>query len=207
MGVYFLSRFFYDVEVEISKGVVLINTYAQYFNTHDIFELLPYQEQLHCQRVKSLAMQIMSKMPSKPIDLISLSQAALYHDIGKTMVPYTILNKKGPLSHEERTIVQEHALHGKHILENIQAKQSVIDIVVRHHENFDGSGYPFSIAGSAISLEARILRVADVFDALHSKRIYKESFHSQKCLEIMESEKDYYDPHVFDALKSIVNGY
>ncbi len=102
-----------------------------------------------------------------------LSAASLLHDIGKIGVSGKILNKIGPLTAEERTVIQKHVENGYRILSDIPFEGNVAEIVRQHHECFDGSGYPRQLAGEDILLEARILAVADVYDAMTSDRPYR----------------------------------
>ncbi|MDT8900571.1 HD-GYP domain-containing protein [Anaeroselena agilis] len=100
--------------------------------------------------------------------------AGLLHDIGKTQVPLEILNKPGPLSGEEMAVIEEHPIKGYKLIEDTDLiPQSVKLCVLQHHERLDGSGYPLAIAGKEIADYARIIAVADVYDAMTSRRVYR----------------------------------
>ena len=122
--------------------------------------------------------------------------AAHLHDIGKIAIPDRILQKEGKLTDEEFAIMKTHPVEGAKILENtIKGLESdayyqiAHDMVLFHHEKYDGSGYPTGISGENIPLTARIMAVADVYDALRSKRHYKDGFSKEKSMAIMEESK------------------
>lgn len=134
-------------------------------------------------------------------------QSAPLHDIGKIAVSDAILNKPGRLTEEEFAIMKNHTLAGQEILENAKSavsESSYLDEAQRlaayHHEKWDGSGYPYGLAGEEIPLSARIMAVADVFDALVSKRSYKEGFPVEKAFAIIEEGiGTHFDPQVARA--------
>jgi putative nucleotidyltransferase with HDIG domain len=101
-----------------------------------------------------------------------LAQAAFVHDAGKLALSRSLLQKPGPLSAEERALVAQHVGKGVALLRALEVDDAVIDIVAAHHERWDGTGYPNGLAGEAIPLEARILAIADSFDAMTSERVY-----------------------------------
>lgn len=119
------------------------------------------------------------------------------HDIGKVMVPDAILNKPGKLSPEEFEVIKKHPIVGWRILKNLHHKISFYGInyfefaskiAKEHHERFDGKGYPDGLKGTEISVEAQITSIVDVYDALRSRRPYKEPFTNEKTLEIIGEE-------------------
>lgn len=101
-----------------------------------------------------------------------LAQAAFVHDVGKLALSRTLLQKPGPLSADERALVAQHVTKGVALLRALEVSEAVVDIVAAHHERWDGTGYPNGLAGDAIPLEARILAIADSFDAMTSERVY-----------------------------------
>lgn len=136
-------------------------------------------------------------------------RAAPLHDIGKVGIPDAILNKPGKLDSEEWEIMKTHASIGESILLTVKDRfsdlprflQHAIEISGGHHERWDGSGYPRALSGEAIPLAARIMAVADVYDALVSRRAYKEPWtHENACKEIMRLSGSHFDPKVVDAL-------
>ena len=139
-----------------------------------------------------------------------LIKAAPMHDIGKIRIPDAILQKPGRLTAEEFEIIKEHAASGGKIIDetmgNIEDKAYIEiakAVATYHHEKWDGSGYPLGLKGEEIPLAARIMAVADVFDALTAKRCYKESFPLEKSYIIMEESKGtHFDPVILDAFLS-----
>jgi HD-GYP domain-containing protein (c-di-GMP phosphodiesterase class II) len=126
--------------------------------------------------------------------------AGALHDIGKISVPAEILSKPGRLSEAERGMIKSHSKAGYDILKNIDFPRPIATIVLQHHENIDGSGYPDGISGEDILLKARIIRVADVVEAMSSHRPYRPAPGTDKALtEIEEKKGIYYDADVVDA--------
>ncbi|HFE32484.1 MAG TPA: HD domain-containing protein [Gammaproteobacteria bacterium] len=127
--------------------------------------------------------------------------AATMHDIGKIGIPDVVLRKPGPLSAEEFTIMKTHPVIGGRILAGSKSPmlQMAKDIALSHHENWDGSGYPYGLAGEAIPMASRIVALADVFDALVHERVYKPGMSVDAALEIMtRNRRQQFDPNLFD---------
>lgn len=127
----------------------------------------------HSQRVATSAAAIAAEMGLPPEQVEQIRLASLLHDIGKIATPEHILRKRGSLSAEERLIVNQHAERGAAILREMRPFRPLVDLVLHHQESYDGTGYPDGLAGEAIPLGARIIRVADTFDALVSDRPYR----------------------------------
>lgn len=130
--------------------------------------------------------------------------AAALHDVGKIGVPESILLKPGPLTDEERQIVQAHVLMGVELLSS--GRHALVrlarTIALTHHERWDGAGYPNSLAGEAIPIEGRIVAVCDVFDALTSDRPYKEAWSWDRAVaEILDNSGKAFDPKVVEAFR------
>lgn len=153
----------------------------------------------HIKRVTFYAVLIAKalKMPSEFINKIE-SYASL-HDIGKIGTPSEILRKKGKLSVEEFKEMKKHTLIGCQILSDNEIDDVARNIVRHHHEKWDGSGYPDGLKGEAIPLEARIVAIADVYDALTNARSYKEAFSHELASNIMKNERaKHFDPKLID---------
>ena len=145
----------------------------------------------------------------------TLTIAAPLHDIGKIKIPDAILNKPGRLTDEEYDVIKTHTVYGIEMLKNAgntmgetEYLHMAEDIAYYHHEWWDGNkrGYPEDISGEKIPLSARIMAVADVFDALMSKRPYKESFPIEKTINIMQEEKGtHFDPDIINAMMKILD--
>jgi response regulator RpfG family c-di-GMP phosphodiesterase len=139
----------------------------------------------------------------------SLVKAAPLHDIGKVGIPDKILLKKGPLTEAEWTIMKTHTLIGESILQSgdIEKDDAQSDVITKainiaggHHEKWDGTGYPRGLAGESIPLEARIMMLADVYDALVSQRVYKKAWtHEDAVKEIKREKGTRFDPFIVDA--------
>ncbi|MEN9355805.1 MAG: hypothetical protein RL318_3130, partial [Fibrobacterota bacterium] len=125
------------------------------------------------------------------------------HDVGKIGIPDHILHKPGLLTPDERKIMEAHAVIGAHILKDstIPVVKQAAMVALVHHEKFDGTGYPRGLQGEAIPLEGRIVALADVFDALSSRRCYKEPWSLEKVIEFLLDQKGkHFDPRLVDAL-------
>jgi len=120
-------------------------------------------------------------------DLKNLGYGAALHDIGKSKIPSEIINKPGKLTDEEFDIIRKHPPLGEEHLKNLgEMNRDILDAVNHHHEKMDGSGYPHKLHGDKVPLFARIVAIADVFDALNSKRSYKEAMSSFETLQFMK---------------------
>jgi HD-GYP domain-containing protein (c-di-GMP phosphodiesterase class II) len=135
------------------------------------------------------------------------------HDIGKIGIPDNILHKPGPLSPEEREAMEKHVEIGERVISTMTRRledtlshslmRTAVDIIAGHHEKFNGKGYPRGLRGTDISIAGRIVAVADVFDALTSRRPYKEAYPMDKALAIMERDMEgHFDPQVLGCLFS-----
>ncbi len=143
------------------------------------------------------------KLPSREISL--LNNAALLHDIGKIGIPETILNKESSLSQEEYHIIKTHPEVGYNILQPVTAFKSFIKAVRYHHERYDGKGYPTGLSGEHIPFSARILAVADCFDAMTSDRVYRKSPGVDFAIEeIGKNSGTQFDPEICDAFLSVL---
>ena len=159
----------------------------------------------HSERVTECALKIGEKMGLGAQEIDLLERGGLLHDIGKIGVPGMILDKPGKLTPEEFAVIRSHPGKGVRILEPIPAFQEIIPLVSQHHEKFDGSGYPRGLSGEAISLGARILAVADVYDALSADRPYRPAFPLDKVLAIIEEGAGrHFDPVVVQAFRKII---
>ncbi|MBL7149387.1 MAG: HD-GYP domain-containing protein [Candidatus Cloacimonetes bacterium] len=148
----------------------------------------------HQRRVATLAMAIAREMGFNKKRLDILRIAAILHDIGKINLPSEILCKPGKLADCEFNLIKIHSEAGYDILKKIDFPDIVADIVYQHHEKMDGSGYPLGLTGNNILLEARILNVADVVEAISSNRPYRPALGIEEALrEIEENENDQYD--------------
>lgn len=133
----------------------------------------------------------------------NISFLAAMHDVGKIGIPDDILNKEGPLEDWEWEIMKTHTLNGAYILASYPDPMAV-EIARSHHERWDGSGYPYGLQGSMIPLSARIVTIADVYDALRTKRSYKESMpHEQTKDIILLGKETQFDPDLIERFKDL----
>ncbi|MGI9628766.1 MAG: HD domain-containing phosphohydrolase [Longimicrobiales bacterium] len=157
----------------------------------------PYT-QGHCTRVAEYAVALAESDGLDPKVLMWFRMGALLHDVGKVIIPDEILNKPGKLDAEEFAIVQQHPAAGESLLAGVEFPWDVLPMVRHHHERWDGRGYPDGIAGEAIPRAARILAVADVFDAVTTNRPYRSAMELQVAMNIMEEESGgAFDPELY----------
>ena len=174
---------------------------------------------MHLERISMFATQLASAMSNKAryrdevtpgfVSLIGISSAL--HDIGKVGVEDSILKKAGALTDDERKRMQEHTLMGNECLRQIEQRlgpsnflQMAREIGLNHHERWDGDGYPNQISGNRIPLSARIVAVADVYDALANRRVYKDAYSHQQCVEIIrDGAGSHFDPEIIDVFLEI----
>jgi HD-GYP domain-containing protein (c-di-GMP phosphodiesterase class II) len=154
----------------------------------------------HHQRVTRLACAIAKETGLSEEQIEGLRMAALIHDLGKITVPVEILSKPVPLSDLEFGIVKAHPQIGHNILKDMDFPRPLAQIVLQHHERLDGSGYPQGLSGEEIVLEARILAVADVVEAMASHRPYRQAHTINEALEeISQNRGVLYDSEVVDV--------
>jgi len=160
----------------------------------------------HSENVTRYAVGIAEQMALEGDEVAVIRRAAWVHDIGKIGVPDEVLRKVGPLDERQRRAMRNHALIGVHILEQLPFLERELPIVRHHHERWDGTGYPGGVAGHAIPLGARILAVADTFDALTSDRPYHTAVDVAEALRtLVEESGRQFDPAVVDALLAWVS--
>lgn len=155
----------------------------------------------HIQRVRYYSKTLALDCDYNEVDAEHLGQMSILHDIGKLFVPDVILKKPAPLTDEEWLIMKKHPEFGVKILGDEAFYQQAKEISLGHHENYDGSGYPAGLSGESIPLSARIVKLADVFDALTTKRPYKEPWTITEAINFIESKKAImFDPVLVDKM-------
>jgi hypothetical protein len=160
----------------------------------------------HGERVGALSVLIGRELGLSDGRLRSLLQGALLHDVGKIGIPDAILHKPGPLTDAEFDVIKEHPARGHQILGSSVGTHVEQSVVRHHHEKFDGSGYPDGLAGDAIPFEARIVAVADVYDALRSARAYRHAWDRDRAVaQIEEDAGTHFDPRCVDAFLRVVD--
>lgn len=160
----------------------------------------------HAERVTGLALGLAARVAPEVCEDQQLEYGFLLHDIGKIGVPDAVLLKPGPLTPAERAVIEMHPLHGDRIIGQIPYLSGLArDIVVSHHEHWDGSGYPHGLAGTAIPLGARIFALADAFDAMSNDRPYRSALpKAQVIAEIDRNAGTQFDPDFAAAFVSLL---
>jgi putative two-component system response regulator len=152
----------------------------------------------HCQRLAALSVNIGRTLGLEPASIAALERGGYLHDIGKIAVPDSILFKPGPLDEAEWETMRLHTIRGEEICRPLRTLAPVLPIIRHHHERWDGSGYPDGLAGERIPLAARILQIADIYDALTTARPYKAAFtHAQAMAQLRhEARIGWRDPEL-----------
>ncbi|MDC7249481.1 MAG: MEDS domain-containing protein [Sphaerochaetaceae bacterium] len=178
-------------ELQLSVLEDIVVTLTSILEIHDVYT------KNHSQNVANLSRQIAIKMGLDDSDIIQIYYAGLVHDIGKTLIPKEIITKTGKLTYEEYEIVKKHPSHAYDVLNNSPELKDIANIVLQHHERWDGKGYPNCIQGESISLAARIIAIADTYDAMTSDRPYRKAFDKEFALnEIKNNAGTQFDPNI-----------
>jgi putative nucleotidyltransferase with HDIG domain len=159
----------------------------------------------HCERVADYTCAMGKALGVDEQTLFWMRIGAMLHDVGKIVVPSDILNKAAPLTPAERAIIERHASAGADLLKDVEFPWDVLPMIRHHHERWDGAGYPDGLSAEAIPVSARILCVADVYDALTTHRPYRAAYTTQQALEAMYNDRGrVFDPAVLDCFQHIV---
>lgn len=190
-----LSR---NPQTDMKLFISLINTIMKTYDDYTVF---------HSKNVAYYAFQIGKSMNLPERDCFNLYIGGLLHDLGKVMIPESILNKPSQLTDEEFEIVKTHSKAGYELLKEVPyfKDNGILDVVLSHHERFDGNGYPNHKKGEYIPKHVRIISIADSFDAMTSKRAYKEHFKLDYAMEELEKGKGtQFDPEIVDVFISLL---
>jgi putative two-component system response regulator len=168
----------------------------------------PYTEG-HCERLSKYSVAVGEKLGLSEDLRVALRRGGLVHDIGKLAVPESILLKPGPLTPEERKIMEQHTIAGERICAPLRSFRPVLPVIRSHHEKQDGSGYPDGLKGEQVPLTARVLQVTDVYDALTTDRPYRKALSQERAFEIIreEAKRGWWDVAVVDAFENVVHDY
>lgn len=160
----------------------------------------------HSGRVAPLSLALGTALGIMDHDLAVLAQAAGLHDAGKSLLPYDVLQKPGPLNEGEWALMRRHPLLGARMLEAGRAHRACVRTALAHHENYDGSGYPFGLRSSDIPIFARIVALTDTYDALRSHRPYKPAYSHRHSMRLIQKARTVrFDPVVVDAFTWLMN--
>jgi len=194
------------VKVFDNTKVMLNTAYAEVVET--IFSAAEKSEPgtaKHAIRVMCFAVTLAKKINIKKDGIERLKVASLLHDLGKLAVDDKILFKKGKLDKKEFDEIKKHPILGSEIVHLVYFLRDIIPIMANHHENYDGSGYPEGIRGKDIPLEARVLGIADIYEALTADRPYRKGFSREDAVDIMRGEKGKkLDPKITDIFLEMV---
>ena len=160
----------------------------------------------HSHRVAEYSALIAKELGWKQKDIFHLRNAAHLHDIGNIGIPDAILNKPARLTDEEYAVIKEHTIIGAEILKNITLVKHVVEVARSHHECYDGTGYPDGLKGEEIPIQARIVAVADSYDAMRSRRIYRNTLKSEVIYEQFQKNRGVqFDPEITDAFLRLLD--
>ena len=170
-----------------------------------IAEAKDFYTDKHMKDIAEYSVDIARKLGLSEADVENIRMAALLHDLGKITVPDDILKKPGRLSEEEMEVIRKHPAHGAKMIESIEPLKDAREIIRHHHEYYDGSGYPDGLRGQDIPLGARIIGVADAFDAMTSNRPYRKALPMDKVIkELKDFSGIQFDPDIVEILISIL---
>ncbi|MEC4676527.1 MAG: HD domain-containing phosphohydrolase [Nitrospirota bacterium] len=173
------------------------------FSLAQTIELKDHYTREHCENVANYAMMIAEALNFEEEAKKNLKYGSWLHDCGKIGVPEDILNKKGILNEEEYNLVKKHPRWGADVAEQANMSRSIVNIILHHHERYDGKGYPSRLKGRDIPFEARIVTIADVFDAMTSERPYRTKLSLQQAAEkMLLSRGSVFDPELLEIFLS-----
>ena len=205
---YFVSKFNIKNYRERQKNDVRIilqsmNTFISFIDAKD-----PYTRG-HSRRVAMYAAEIAKRMHLSEDEIQNVYYAGLLHDAGKISVPDAVLNKPGKLTEEERKQIQDHTVAGGKMLKQLSSLRGIRETALYHHERYDGTGYPEGLRGDSIPLYARIVGVADSYDAMSSNRVYRRHLNKDEIIEeIQQGSGTQFDPDIVSYMVDMINdGY
>ncbi len=195
------STFATQAAVAIRNAQMLERTQSIYYQTisslADALEARDSYTRGHSERVTNLALELARRLSLSEREQELVRQAGLLHDIGKIGIPDRVLNKNGHLNSAERTTIEDHPMAGNHILGQLKFLEQAGKAILHHHERFDGTGYPSGLLGQEIPMVARIIAVADAWDAMTSTRPYREALVPMDALrELTAASGSQFDPDV-----------
>ncbi len=160
----------------------------------------------HCHRLALMGAAMGLTLGLPPEDILALERGGYLHDVGKVAVPDYVLFKPGPLTPSEWETMKTHTERGERICQGMKSLNSVLPIIRHHHERWDGSGYPDGLRGDQIPLLARIVQLADIYDALTTARPYKEAMTAEQALQTIrfEARKGWRDPALVEAFADML---
>ncbi len=190
------ARLFSELEATYLRAVLALTT---------AIDARDHYTSSHSEHVTAYALAIAKKMDLSASETEMIKKACQLHDIGKISINDSILTKPGKLNAEEWAQIKQHTLKGAEILKPLIFLNGVIDLVKEHHERFDGKGYPFGIQGEKILKGARIIAVADSYDAMTTKRPYSNALTREEAIaELNRNKEKQFDPEIVDAFLEVL---
>ena len=160
----------------------------------------------HLERLQHLSALVAQACGLSEEEVVQVRIAALLHDIGKIMIPASVLRREGPLSEDEWKLMRQHSGHGARITAANGLDAAIVDMVRGHHERWDGRGYPDHLAGEAIPLGGRIIGAVDAYDAMTTKRSYRNALPREEAISRLEKDSGtHFDPMVIPVLLGVLN--
>ncbi len=191
----------YKVRTEHDRKIIIqsMKTFTNFIDAKDKYT------RGHSIRVGFYTKKIAEKMDFDEDELDNIYYIALLHDVGKINISDSILNKPGKLDEEERNIIETHTTNGAQILKDFNSVPHIVEGARYHHERYDGNGYPEGLAGENIPLVARIICVADAFDAMNSDRCYRKAYPMERIVkELKEGAGKQFDPEVVKVMLELI---
>jgi len=175
------------------------NDETVYLSLAQTVELKDHYTKGHCDRVARYSVDLARSAGLDEGIINDIKHGSWLHDCGKIGVPESILNNPGPLSEDDMETVKQHPRWGSEVARQARMADAVVNIILHHHERFDGNGYPSGLKGGHIPIEARIVAITDVFDSLYSDRPYRKAYDFDQSIEIMhEMAVTHFDPKLME---------
>lgn len=204
--VYYAHHFYNESYEELTKLYVqTAEAFALSIDALDLHTDYKHHTSTHIQRTRLLTLALARALGVDDETYEGLSFAAVLHDVGKISIPSYILHKPTRLTEREFQKMSTHPVVGAQILSTIDFRVPVVPFVKHHHENWDGSGYPDGLKGEEIPLGSRIMAVADCYEALTARRVYRRSLDRETAISIMKQEAHRFDSRVFNKFLEIVD--
>ena len=203
-----MHRSFGRLDSDPDASAAISETEAILFALAQAVEQRDSHTAAHCERLAFISVALGIAMGLERGCLLALYRGGYLHDIGKVGIPDSILFKPGKLTPQEWFVMRSHTTRGVDICRHLRSLDSVVPIIRHHHERWDGSGYPDGLRGEQIPLMARVLQIADIYDALTSPRPYKQAFSPAKALRVIRDETDrgWRDPAVVRLFGTLHKG-
>jgi len=200
-----IADVFKEAENEMYQSKLLKSTSMRSNATDTIMKTLNEKDnysELHSRSVSETSYKLAELLGMPYPKIRETKVAGLLHDIGKIVIPSVILNKQGPLLDSEYDEMKKHPTIGFRILNTMRDMKNISRVILHHHERWDGQGYPHGISGDNIPVQSRIISIADAFDAMTSKRDYKEKISNEEALEeIIRNAGTQFDPEIVEVFK------